>query len=393
MDKGLQVLLLTIFVAMLGLGIVGPIMPIYAETFGASYIQIGLLSSAWSISRFIFSTPAGRLSDSTSKKRVIQGGLLIYSLVSLLYVFAADFNWLLVFRFIHGIGSAMASPIAMAYAAELAPIGQEGKYMGTMNLAMFGGMGIGPLIGGSLSDFFGLSVPFYVMCGLTAFSLLLTSIFLPNEGADANRIHVKRPPLIDLLKNRVLLGCFIYRAINSLGISSIMGFLSLYMASSVVDGGLGLSITEAGTVLSVGQVAGALMQRPSGNLADRYNKGHLIMLGGLVGSIGMALFVFSSTFLHVMLTRLVFALGTALISPALSSIAAIEGRRYGAGTTMSVLESAMSLGMMMGPLISGVLADLFTLKPIFWVGSGISFFGILIFWSLLGGGKVSYYNT
>ena len=121
MNKGLQVLQLSIFVAMLGLGIVGPIMPIYAETFGATFIQIGLLSSAWSISRFLFATPAGRLSDSSSKKLVIQGGLLVYTVVSLLYIFAADFNQLLVFRFIHGIGSAMASPIAMAYAAELAP--------------------------------------------------------------------------------------------------------------------------------------------------------------------------------------------------------------------------------------------------------------------------------
>jgi DHA1 family multidrug resistance protein-like MFS transporter len=384
MDKGLQVLLLTIFVAMLGLGIVGPIMPIYAESFGATYIQIGLLSSAWSISRFIFSTPAGRLSDNTSKKRVIQGGLLVYAVVSLLYVFAADFNWLLVFRFIHGIGSAMASPIAMAYAAELAPRGQEGKYMGTMSLAMFLGMGIGPLIGGTLSDIFSLSAPFYVMCALTALSLVLTTIFLPDERKDPTVERVKRPPVLEVLKNKVLLACFIYRAVNSLGISSIMGFLSIYMVNSVASGGLGLSITEAGTVLSVGQIAGALMQRPSGGLADKYNKNHLIMLGGLVGSVGMALFVFSSTFFHVMGARLVFALGTALISPSLASIAAIEGRQYGAGTTMSVLESAMSLGMMIGPLLSGVLADLFTLKPIFWVGSGISFFGVFVYYTLLG---------
>jgi DHA1 family multidrug resistance protein-like MFS transporter len=384
MDKGLQVLLLTIFVAMLGLGIVGPIMPIYAESFGATYIQIGLLSSAWSISRFIFSTPAGRLSDNTSKKRVIQIGLLIYSVVSLLYIFAADFNWLLVFRFIHGIGSAMASPIAMAYAAELAPRGQEGKYMGTMNLAMFGGMGVGPLIGGTLTDMFSLSAPFYVMCALTAFSLLLTTVFLPDERKISVADRVKRPPLLEILKNRTLLACFIYRAVNSLGNSSIMGFLSLYMASSLIDGGLGLTITEAGTVLSVGQIIGALMQRPSGNLADKYNKNHLIMLGGFVSAVGMALFVFSSTFLHVMAARLVFALGTALISPALSSIAAIEGRLYGAGTTMSALDSAMSLGMVAGPLLSGVLADMFSMKPIFWVGSGISFIGVLIYYVLLG---------
>ena len=390
MNKGLQVLLLAIFVAMLGLGIVGPILPIYAESFGASFIQIGLLSSAWSISRFIFSTPAGRLSDNTSKKRVIQGGLLIYSIVSILYVLATDYNLLLAIRFIHGIGSAMASPIAMAYAAELAPKGQEGKYMGTMNLAMFLGMGIGPLIGGTMSDLFNLSTPFYVMGALTALSLLATTVYLEDKKTDP-RDRMKRPSLLDLLKNKTLLACFIYRAVNSLGNSSIMGFLSLYMVSTLVNGGLGLSITEAGWVLSVGQIGGALMQRPSGSLADRFNKGHLIMLGGVVSSIGMVMFVFSSTFYHCMAAQLVFGLGTALISPSLASIAAIEGRRYGSGTTMSALESAMSLGMMAGPLVSGVLADSFSMHLIFWVGSGISFFGIIVFYTLLGRSYIPQY--
>ena len=108
----------------------------------------------------------------------------MYAFVSILYIFSWDFSSLLSFRFVHGIGSAMATPVAMAYAAELAPKGQEGKYMGTMNLAMFGGMGLGPLIGGSLSDLFDLSAPFYFMGALTAMSLVLTMIFLPEVDKD-----------------------------------------------------------------------------------------------------------------------------------------------------------------------------------------------------------------
>lgn len=387
MERGLQVLLLTIFVAMLGLGIVGPIMPLYARTFGATYIQIGLLSSAWSISRFIFSAPAGRLSDSTGKKKVIVGGLFVYSVVSLLYTFAWDFNSLLFFRFIHGLGSAMASPVAMAYAAELAPKGQEGKYMGTMTLAMFGGMGVGPFIGGTLTDAFSLSAPFYVMCALTAMSLAFTTLFLP-ETQPRDPTHDKpRPSFRKVLSNRMLLASFMYRAVNSLGNSSIMGFLSIFMASTVLDGGLGLTATDAGTVLSVGQIIGAILQRPSGTLADRYDKIKLIMLGGVVSALGMASFAISHTFWEVMLARIIFAAGSALITPAISSIAAIEGRELGIGTTMSVLESAMSLGMMVGPLLSGVLADALSLKPIFYVGSAISFMGVGVFWAMLRGHK------
>jgi DHA1 family multidrug resistance protein-like MFS transporter len=382
MDRSLQVLLLTIFVAMLGLGIVSPILPLYAETFGATYIQVGLLSSAWSISRFVFAAPAGKMSDTTGKKRVIMGGLLVYSVVSLLYAFAWDYNSLLFFRLIHGIGSAMASPVAMAYAAELAPRGEEGKYMGTMSLAMFGGMGVGPLIGGTLTDTFSLSVPFYVMCGLTALSLAFTAVYLPESRPSGFGKDRPRPSFRKVLSNKILLAGFMYRAVNSLGNSSIMGFLSLFMASAIVDGGLGLTVTEAGLVLSVGQIAGAFMQRPCGTLADRYNKIKLIMLGGVVSAAGMASFTLAHTFWEVMLARVIFAAGSALITPSISSIAAIEGRELGVGTTMSIMESAMSLGMMVGPLISGVLADMFSLKPIFYVGSAISLFGVGVFYAL-----------
>nr|MQY83493.1 MFS transporter [archaeon] len=98
---------------MLGLGIISPIMPLYASDLGANLVQIGLLSSAWSISRLIFTAPAGRYSDRGSKKRVIMAGLLVYAVISFLYVLAWDFTSLISIRFLHGLGSAMTMPIAM----------------------------------------------------------------------------------------------------------------------------------------------------------------------------------------------------------------------------------------------------------------------------------------
>jgi DHA1 family multidrug resistance protein-like MFS transporter len=379
MNRALNALLLSIFVAMLGLGIVGPIMPLYAESLGATYTQIGLLSSAFSISRLIFSAPAGRLSDSTSKKKVMAAGLFTYAVVSLMYIYAWDFNSLLSFRFVHGLGSAMTMPIAMAYAAELAPEGEEGRYMGTMNLAMFGGMGFGPLLGGSLTDLFNMSAPFYFMSGLTALSLALVMLFLPDLGSTTYTSDKPKPSFRKVLSNRVLAASFVFRAVNALGRGAIMGFLTIYMTTAVADGGLGLSITEGGVVLSVGQLSSAFLQRPCGDLADQHDKNKLIIVGGTVAAVGMASFPFAHSFWEVLGARLMFAAGSALMMPAITAIAAIEGRSLGIGTTMSVLQSAMSLGMMTGPLISGVFADMFSLKPVFWLGSAISLLGLGLF--------------
>jgi DHA1 family multidrug resistance protein-like MFS transporter len=379
MERSLQALLVSIFVAMLGLGVVSPIMPLYAESLGATFTQIGLLSSAWSISRFIFSAPAGRLSDVISRKKVIMAGLGGYALVSLLYIIAWNFTSLLAFRFLHGIGSAMAIPVAMAYAADLAPDGQEGKYMGTMNLALFGGMGIGPLLGGTLTDFFGLSAPFYLMCGGTAISLLMVLFFLPESPKTIAAKERATPSFRKVLTNRTLLANFVFRTVNSIGRGAIFGFLTMYISSSIADGGLGLSVTIAGTVLSVGQISNAILQRPCGVLADKYNKKLMIVAGGLLSAIGMVGFPFSSTFLHLMASRITFSIGSALMTPAMSAIEAIEGRKYGVGTTMSVMQSSMSLGNMAGPLVSGILADMFSLKPIFYMGSIISFIGLTLY--------------
>lgn len=379
MNRALKVLLLSVFVAMLGLGIVSPILPLYAESLGATYTQVGLLSSAWSISRLMFSAPAGRLSDSTSKKKVIVAGLLVYAVVSLMYVIAWDYNSLISFRFIHGLGSAMTMPIAMAYAAELAPEGEEGRYMGTMNFAMFGGMGFGPLLGGSLTDIFNMSAPFYFMSGLTSLSLALVMLFLPDLGSTTYTEDRPKPSFRRVLSNKILLASFVFRAVNALGRGAIMGFLSIFMTTAVLEGGLGLSVTEAGVVLSVGQLSSAALQRPCGVLADQHDKNRLIIMGGMVAVVGMAMFPFANSFWQVLAARLLFSAGSALMTPAITAIAAIEGRSLGIGTTMSVLQSAMSLGMMAGPLISGVFADVFSLKPVFWLGSAISLLGLGLF--------------
>jgi len=377
-----QILLVCVFTAMLGLGIISPILPIYAQSLGATLTQVGLLSSAWSISRFVFASPIGRFSDRRGRKRIIAVGLLVYAVVSFLYSIAWDFTSLVTIRLLHGLGSAMTMPVAMAYVAELSPVGQEGRYMGSINLAMFGGMGFGPLIGGYFSDAFTLSVPFYLMGGITATSLALTVFLLPDDRQRKIKATTVRPSFRKVLSNRLLRASFVYRTVAALGRGSIMGFLSIYMGLPVEDGGLGFSLSATGFIISAGQIGSALLQNPFGVLADKYDKIRLILLSGAIGTLGMALIPLADNFWTVLAAQLVFTAGSGVGMPALTAIAAIEGREIGVGTTMSVLDSAMSLGMVAGPLISGVLGDLLGLRQVFFVGSTIILAGAASFYAL-----------
>jgi DHA1 family multidrug resistance protein-like MFS transporter len=373
LERAFEALLLCLFVSVLGLGIVSPIMPVYASQLGASGIWLGIIYSAFSMASLIFMPIMGRISDVRSKKKIICVGLAAYMIVSVLYVFAWDVFSLIFMRFIHGFGSSMVMPIAMAYAADLAPEGKEGTYMGTMNVSLFLGMGTGPIIGGYLTDYFTISAPFYAMTALVTCSLILTLILVPEQQ---KTLRQNRTALSfqKMFTNRNLLGVFILRAANALGRGTIMSFFSLFAVQS-----LGISLSMTGTILAVGQLSNGLLQRPFGILADSYSKIKLIIAGSLLTAVGYFFIPVTDSWLSLLATQLIIALGSGFMIPAISAITTIEGRGLGMGSTMGVFNTAMSIGMISSSLISGALSDIIGLSNVFYLGGITAIAGLGLF--------------
>ena len=373
MERAFEALLLCLFVSVLGLGIVSPIMPVYASYLGASGFWLGIIFSAFSISSLIFMPIMGRISDVRGKKKIICIGLSAYMIVSILDVFAWDVFSLTFMRFIHGFGSSMVMPIAMAYAADLAPEGKEGKYMGTMNVSLFLGMGTGPIIGGYLTDYFTISAPFYAMTTLVTFSLILTILLVPEQQ---KTLRQKRASLSfqKMFTNKNLLGVFILRTANALGRGTIMSFFSLFAVQC-----LDISLSTTGTILAVGQLSNGLLQRPFGILADSYSKVKLIVAGSILTAVGYFLIPVTNAWFSLLTTQLIIAVGGGLMIPAISAITAIEGRGLGMGSTMGVFNTAMSIGMICSSLISGALVDFIGLSNIFYIGSITAMAGLGLF--------------
>ncbi len=165
--KKFTALFISAFASMLGMGIIVPLMPIYAKTLGASGIWLGLIFSGFSLSRLIFMPLMGKMSDKKGRKIFICTGLFLYSLLTLGYVFANSVFSLIWIRILHGFASAMTVPIIMAYVGDITPKGREGRFMGYFNVSFFMGMGLGPFIGGILNDSFGMA------------SAFIPSVFLP----------------------------------------------------------------------------------------------------------------------------------------------------------------------------------------------------------------------
>lgn len=376
-DRTINILGVIIFTAMLGLGILSPILPLYANDLGATMTQIGFLTSAWSLSRLIFTAPMGRYSDKSSKKRVIVIGLLIYCVVSIFYAFSWNFTSLIVIRILHGLGSAMAMPVATAYGAEIAPKGREGQYMGVLNLAMMAGFAFGPFLGGTLTDWSSKETAFFAMALLTGVSLALAIKFLPDIQFESRK--KAQVPFREVLMNKQMATMMMYSFISALAMTSIFGFLSMYLSQPTSNGGLGLSLSSIGLVLSVGQFVSASLQREFGKLADRYSKRLLIILSGLTGALGVFMFPFMTNSTGIMITQLVFVCGITLGGPAMNAIVAIVGREIGTGTAISALQSSNSLGNIIGPLAAGVLLDRMGFSSIFYFAGVIMLVSVGIF--------------
>jgi len=362
--RTLVILLLALFIAVLGVGIIAPIIPIYATDLGATGVTLGLMIAAFSISRTALQPVVGSQSDRHGRKRFLVAGLSLYAVMGLTYTLATSVEHLILIRLFHGVGSAMIMPIAMAYIGDLTPHGQEGRYMGMLNIALFAGISGGPILGGVFRDTTGINPAFYTMSALTAASLVLIITLLPPQRSD--REIQPSPGLLTtlrrMLRNSRVVGMLLPRIGSMIVMIPTMAFLPILMDTS-----MGATGVEIGIVIAARTIVTAGLQFPFGKIADRYNKVVLILTGCFIISAGVFLMPFAVDFLQLVWLSVLIGIGEALIWPTLGAIAVEEGHQYGQGSMMGVFNMAMSLGVLIGSLVAGSLTDLIGLEYAFYV--------------------------
>jgi MFS family permease len=232
---------------MLGLGIITPTLPIYATTMGATGVTLGLLVASFSISRGIVQPIVGGWSDRKGRKQFLVAGLALYSCAGLAFPFCSTIAHLMLVRFVQGVGSAMTIPIAMAYIGDRAPEGQEGRYMGWLNIAIFAGIGGGPLLGGVLRDLLGIQSGFYAMSLLSAVAMVLVLFRLsPAEAEEKTRLAVRLSSTLKrIFRDRRVLGILLSRLATMTVMVPTMGFLPLLMTQRMQATGVQIGIVMA----------------------------------------------------------------------------------------------------------------------------------------------------
>ncbi|MEE8416448.1 MAG: MFS transporter [Desulfobacterales bacterium] len=369
-------LFFSIFATVTGVGIVIPLLPIYARDMGASGLYIGLIFGSFSLSRTFFLPYFGRLSDKKGRKPFIVIGLFTYALISFAFILSHSVESLIVLRFIQGITSALILPVTQAYVGDITPKGREGFTMGVFNMSIFLGLSIGPLIGGWVHDRFNLQATFVSMGFLALIGFLFSLLLLPPTRSEQSLS--RKNGLISwaqLLKDKELIGLCLFRFTYLACIGIILGFLPVY-----ADSAFSLSSTSIGILVMLGIFVSGLMQIPMGFLADRVNRNLMIITGGLITGIAIFLFEWAGGFWDLFFDNVLFGLGGGISMPAIMALALIKGNNAKAmGSVMALMTMAHSMGMFAGSILAGLVMDIFQLRQAFFLGSLIMGFGVCFF--------------
>ena len=375
MDKKklpLLIIFLTIFIDLLGFGLVIPILPFYAEHYGASAFQVGLLSMSYSLMQFIFAPIWGRISDRAGRRPVLLLCLVGTAFGHLVFAFADSLIMLFIARSLTGIAAA-SIPVAMAYISDVTTEENRAKGMGLVGAAFGLGFIFGPAVGGILSQY-GFSVPilFASLLSISA-SLLayfkLPESFIPNKTRNVNEQKFNLKNLKNAISSPVIGILFIIFFLITLSFANLETVFALFTERK-----FGYDAEINGYIFALVGVISALTQGILiGPLVKKFGEKKLITTSIFLLGTGFILFPIANaiyTFLPVV-ALIAFSIG--VHNPSVITLISKNTPPEKQGGILGLNQSLGSLARVLGPLWGGFFFDQISI--------GFPFFsaGILIF--------------
>lgn len=358
----LYVLFLTVFIDMVGFGIVNPVLPLYAERFHATPLAIGWLTGIYSGMQIIFTPVLGRLSDRYGRRPVLMLSLAGTALGFLLMGWARSLVFLFLARVIAGITGGNIS-IPQAYIADVTTPPERSKWMGMIGAAFGLGFTFGPMIGGIMSRI-SYAAPFYLAAAIAAANVVLIYFILPESlpaehraqpHEDASVIEVFRHGTGWMFANVVatyfflVAGFAIMTTLFALFTEKRFGYDA--HANGYLFGFIGIV-----TVI----VQGGLI----GRLVRAFGETWLARAGLVITAASLVVLPLCTTLTSLLLICVGFSLGTGCASPSLNGLASQMIARSWQGRGLSVLQSAGSTARLIGPLLGGWLLMMDLHKPL-----------------------------
>lgn len=364
-------LFLTVFVDLLGFGIIIPLLPFYAQNYGADPFQVTLLMATYSLVQFVFAPLWGRASDRVGRKPVLTLTLVGLGTAHLLFAWAGNL-WLLFAA--RALAGAMAGNIAaaQAYIADVTPPDKRAQGMGLIGAAFGLGFTLGPAIGGLLagSDPAHLNVQApaltaaalsWLAAALAAWVLPAPPQTVPGAGARRGRLRqlgsaLQRPEL------GLLVGLFFLQTFAFAGLEGIFALWS----ERRMDWGP----AQNGYLFAfIGLLGAAVQGGLIGRLRRRFGERALVRQGLALLGLGLALAPLAPHWLALLVPMAAMAYGLSVLTPSLNSLISTRAEATQQGQTFGLSQSAASLARILGPAWAGALFSAWSPDWPFWSGA------------------------
>ena len=380
--SALSLIFLTVFIDLLGFGILIPILPAFAtKVLGVDEAAIGIAIASYSFIQFIFNPVLGKLSDKYGRKPVIVFCLIVNALGYVIFAFTSSYLLLLLSRVVAGIGGSSIS-VAQAYIADVTTKENRSKGMGLIGSAFGLGFVFGPLIGGYLAEY-GYMVTGLAAGGFSLIAFVVTLLFLPesltkSEESISEKQIIKRK-LIDFeaLKKVfsepgravfiILFFILVFSFANIYGTFALLG-IQVY----------GFTDLQNGYIFGITGLTSAIVQGGLIGYIDKlFSRQNILKTGSLIISASLALIPYGGTFLGLAIISVFLSIGTGLLQPTLLSLISDVTPDNEQGVTLGVNQSLSSLARVLGPLWGGFAFEFLGYPFPFLTGAAFMFLVVL----------------
>ena len=363
----LLVIFLTVFIDLIGFGICLPLLPKYAERYGAQGWQIGAAMGVYSLMQLVFAPWWGQLSDRIGRRPVLLvsnfGSIIAYGLFGLSASYIGDTGfWILIgSRIFAGICGANLS-VASAYIADVTTPEKRSKGMGLIGMAFGLGFILGPVIGSQAFKHFGLAGPGAVAAGICALNFLLGCFILPETRKKDAAPAIRRPRFAQIRHVLGMKEVGFLIGIYFLGTFAFTAFESTLPL--LLDTKLHYDEEHVGYVFAFCGIMAAMVQGGGiGRLVKSFGERRLIGASLLVVAVSLVLMPLANSLPTMLAALAVFAIGSGINrAPTMGLISQLSPADE-QGTTLGIAQSAGTLARVLGPTVATTLYDLWLPAP------------------------------
>ena len=349
----LAIVLMNLFIAFLGIGLVIPVTPTIMNELNLSGSVVGYMVATFAVTQLIVSPIAGRWADRFGRKRMIINGLIIFSISEFLFGIGKTVEVLFISRMLGGVSAAFVMPAVTAFIADITTVDTRPKALGYMSAAISTGFIIGPGVGGFLAEI-GSRLPFFFAAGLGLFAAILSIIALrePKRNTENKEVTGQKTGIKRIFAPMYFIS-FMIILISQFGLAAFESLFALF-----VDHKFGFTSKDIAIMISGGGIIGAIVQVTLFNHFTKWwGEIRLIRYSLILSTILVFLITIVNSYFTILLVTITVFLGFDLIRPAITTyLSRIAGNEQGFVGGMNSMFT--SIGNVFGPIIGGMLFDI-----------------------------------